>query len=60
MEDGIRDALLAILREHKIINVSEHGFMVAKSTTIHSLECNFDWNTAIKSGHRVDIVYLDL
>jgi hypothetical protein len=23
------------------------------------LECNFDWNAAIKSKHGVDVVYLD-
>jgi len=33
--------------------------MARKSTTTHLLECNLDWNTAIKSRHWVDIVYLD-
>ena len=59
MEGGIKDALLVFLREHKIINASQHGFMARKSTTTHLLECNLDWNTAIKSRQGVDIVYLD-
>jgi len=29
MEAGIKDALLVILRENKIINASQHGFMVS-------------------------------
>jgi len=59
MEGGVKDALLVFLREHKINNASQHGSMARKSTTTHWLECNFDWNIAIKSRHGVDIVYLD-
>jgi len=55
----IKDALLVFLREYKIINASQHGFMARKSTTAHLLEYNLDRNTAIKSRHGVDIVHLD-
>ena len=59
MECGIKDAILAFLKEHKLINASQHGFMANKSTTTHLLECNLDWNAAIRSKHGVDIAYLD-
>jgi len=59
MVAGIKDALLVILREHNIINASQHGFMARKSTNTHLLECNLDWNTAFKNRHGVDIVYLE-
>jgi ribonucleases P/MRP protein subunit RPP40 len=59
MECGIKDALLAFLREHKLISASQHGFMANKSTTTHLLECNLDWNAAIRSKHGVDVSYLD-
>ena len=42
MECGVKDSLLAFLKEHKIINDSQHGFMAKKSTTTHLLECNLD------------------
>jgi hypothetical protein len=59
MECGIKDALLTFFKAHKIINSSQHGFMANKSTTTHLLECNLDWNTAIRSKNGVDVVYLD-
>ena len=59
MECGIKDALLFFLREHNIINASQHGFMARKSTTTQLLECNLDWNTAISCKNKVDVVYLD-
>jgi len=59
MEASIKEALSVYLREHKIINASQHGFMARKSTTTPLLKCNLDWNTAIQSRRRVDIVYLD-
>ena len=55
----IKDAILAFLRDHKIINASQHGFLARKSTTTHLLECNLDWNTAIRSKNEVNVVYLD-
>ena len=60
MESGVKEAILAFLREHKIIDASQHGFMSNKSTTTHLLECNVDWNAAIKNNNGVDVVYLDL
>ena len=59
MECGVKDSLLAFLKEHKIINASQHGFMAEKSTTTHLLECNLDWNTAISCKNGIDVVYLD-
>jgi len=56
METGIKDALPVYIREYEIINASQHGFMDRKSITTHLLECNLDWNTAIKSKHGVNIV----
>jgi len=47
------------LKEHKIINASQHDFMARKSTTTHLLECNLDWNTAINCKNGIDVVYLD-
>jgi hypothetical protein len=35
MECGIKDALLAFLREHKLISASQHGFMANKSANTH-------------------------
>jgi hypothetical protein len=59
MECGIKVALLAFLREHTLISASQHGFMANKSTTTHFLECNLDWNAAIRSKHGVDVIHLD-
>ena len=59
MECGIKDTLLAFLKEHNVINASQHGFMARKSTTTHLLECNLDWNTAISCKNGIDVVYLD-
>jgi hypothetical protein len=59
MESGIKEAFLAFLKEHKIINDSQHGFMARKSTTTHLLECNLDWNIAFSCKNGVDVVYLD-
>jgi len=42
MESCIKDELLVFLKEHKIINASQHDFMARKSTTTHLLECNLD------------------
>jgi hypothetical protein len=60
MESGIKDALLAFFKAHKIINSNQHGFMANISTTTHFLECNLDRNTAIKIKNGADVVYLDL
>jgi len=34
--------------------------MARNATITHLLECHLDWNTAIESRNRSDIVYLDL
>jgi len=59
MKSGIKDELLVFLKEHKIINASQHGFMSQKSITMHLLECNLDWNTAINCKNGIDVVYVD-
>ena len=35
------------------------AFLARKSTTTHLLECNLDWNTAIRSKNGVNVVYLE-
>ena len=59
MECGVKDTMLTFLKNCGILNASQHGFMMSKSTTTQLLECNFDWNAAIKNKHGVDVVYLD-
>ena len=59
MECGVKDTTLTFLKNCGILNASQHGFMMSKSTTTQLLECNFDWNAAIKNKHGVDVVYLD-
>lgn len=59
MECGIKDTLMLFMINCGILNASQHGFMMNKSTTTQLLECNFDWNVAIKNKHNVDVVYLD-
>jgi hypothetical protein len=59
MKCGIKDTMLAFLKSCETLSNSQHGFMTSESTTTHLLECNFDWNAAIKSKHGVDVVYLD-
>ena len=43
----------------QLIDANQHGFMSNKSTTTHLIECNIDWNAAIKNNNGVDVVYLD-
>jgi hypothetical protein len=59
MECGVKDTMLTFQENCRILNASQHGFMMSKSTTTQLLECNFDWNAAIKNKQGVDVVYLD-
>ena len=59
MEAGIKDHLLAHMKNSGALNNSQHGFLTSKSTTTHLLECSLDWNLALRSRKAVDVIYLD-
>jgi hypothetical protein len=59
MEAGIKDHLLAHMKNSGALSNSQHGFLTSKSTTTHLLECSLDWNLALRSRKAVDIIYLD-
>ena len=59
MEAGIKDHLLAHMKNSGALSNSQHGLLTSKSTTTHLVECSLDWNLALRSRKAVDIIYLD-
>ena len=59
IEAGIKQHLLAHMKNSGLLSNAQHGFMARKSTTTNLLECCSDWNLALRSHKAVDVIYLD-
>jgi len=56
---GIKANFLNHLLVHNVINKNQHGFLRRKSATTQLLECCCDWQLALNSHTKIDIIYLD-
>ena len=59
LESILRDNIVLHLREHNIINKSQHGFWAHRSCLTNLLEFLEVITKLIDEGHNIDIVYLD-
>ena len=59
LESILRDAILLHLRQHKLINNSQHGFWPHRSCATNLLEFLEIITKLIDEGHNIDVVYLD-
>ena len=59
MESVIKDAMLAYLLEHGLINKQQHGFISKRSTCSQLLECINDWSVSLSHKQSIDIAYID-
>ena len=59
MEAYIKDEIVRHLKQNKLINESQHGFMSNKSCTTNLLEFFEKVTAEVDSGNVMDIVYLD-
>ena len=44
---------------HNLIDCSQHGFILARSTTTNILECTQQWTDAMQKKQNFNIIYLD-
>lgn len=59
MESVIKDAMLAYLLEHGLINKQQHGFISKRSTCSQLLECINDWSVSLNHKQSIDVAYID-
>lgn len=59
MESVIKDAMLAYLLEHGLINKQQHGFISKRSTCSQLLECINDWSVSLSHKQSIDVAYID-
>lgn len=59
MESVIKDAMLAYLLEHGLINKQQHGFISKRSTCSQLLECINDWSISLSNKQSIDVAYID-
>ena len=59
LEAMIKDEVVAHLERHKLIRLSQHGFMSGKSCTSNLLVFLEEVTAAMDRGEQVDVVFLD-
>jgi len=59
LESGIKANLLTICMFTMLSTEISMGFLRRKSTTNQLLECCCDWQLALNSHSKIDIIYLD-
>jgi len=58
-ESVIKENILLFLKRNKILNESQHGFLVGHSTSTNLLESLNDWTISLKNGHLTRIITID-
>jgi endonuclease/exonuclease/phosphatase family metal-dependent hydrolase len=59
MEKSIRDALLAHMRQHKLLSKRQYGFISGRSTLLQLLTVLEKWTDELDKGNIVDVIFLD-
>ncbi len=59
MESVIKSQVLSFLYLHRLISVSQHGFLSRKSTCTQLLACFDDWSRSVRDNTGMYVVYVD-
>ena len=59
MESIVRDAIVAHLTKHNILNDGQHGFVPGRDCITQLVLCLDDWTRTIENGDAFDIIYTD-
>ena len=60
MERVINGQVLDYLRDHKLLNDQQHGFLAKRSTVTNLLECLSDWTLALDNRQSVTVAFIIL
>jgi hypothetical protein len=58
LEIVIKDQIIDLLLQNKLISKHQHGFMRRHSSTTNFLECTHDWIVGLSNTNNIDVVYV--